>query len=582
MFLARRLPIYPLPLCALLILGSGCLLRTDADAEGREVLSSPEKDQGVVTLPPEDMGGDDMTAPEDMPTPPVDMMPTAGGEGEQDNDGDGTCAPTCEVANLGCSGEQAACDDSSGAATCVPTPFSCAQASVLLETMDDGIYTLYVGNDPGKPWSAICVDMNTGAPKTYLPLGVNSGDSNRFEFVDIRETLTVGGTYEAIVMAVTTFWMVRIDPSNLRVDLDDFTFSVTDYYDNDTRVSGKQVPFGTAESCSKQIADPNNRLSARGKIDLTNTPFKIDQSFLSAGECPDVVNESSSDSSYTLRIDGGDEQEEACAVVGPQSYAVRIGSRCNGSVTSPSDTEGPEGFLQLSYEGGVPSLQEVPKTCLELKFANFSRVSGQYTLYADRDPEKPWTALCRGMEAFSQKRFPLDGRDGVIKEYLELSEQDGASNLMQAGGDASNSVSVETKYRAIRLDPNTFEVDVVDLQEADSTKRNPNAGESSVKYGIVYSTTAECCDRTYPGAGKVDLRGTGFVVDDTFDLVGNCPMGGVSFTSQGAVADLTVTGFPGTIIPHRGALNLGVECGNGPQFFGYYSETDFILRLAYP
>ena len=186
------------------------------------------------------------------------------------------------------------------------------------------------------------------------------------------------------------------------------------------------------------------------------------------------------------------------------------------------------------------------------------------------------------MEAFSQKRFPLDGRDGVIKEYLELSEQDGASNLMQAGGDASNSVSVETKYRAIRLDPNTFEVDVVDLQEADSTKRNPNAGESSVKYGIVYSTTAECCDRTYPGAGKVDLRGTGFVVDDTFDLVGNCPMGGVSFTSQGAVADLTVTGFPGTIIPHRGALNLSTDCGNGLQFFGYYSETDFILRLAYP
>ena len=130
-------PLLAMGACACLV-QTGCLLQTNADAEGRDVLSPTDmgKDDGVILLPGDMNDGDmgnptDMPAPpSDMPTPPADM--SSGCEpGQQDNDNDGTCAPDCDTANLGCTGSTAACDDSSGTAMCVPTPESCAQAKAL-------------------------------------------------------------------------------------------------------------------------------------------------------------------------------------------------------------------------------------------------------------------------------------------------------------------------------------------------------------------------------------------------------------------------------------------------------------------
>lgn len=119
------------------------------------------------------------------------------------------------------------------------------------------------------------------------------------------------------------------------------------------------------------------------------------------------------------------------------------------------------------------------------------------------------------------------------------------------------------KYCVICFDFNMFEVDVVDFQEVDLIKWNLNVGEFLVKYGIVYFIMVECCDCIYFGVGKVDLRGMGFVVDDMFDFVGNCLMGGVFFILQGVVVDFIVIGFFGMIILYRGVFNLSIDCGNG-------------------
>jgi hypothetical protein len=54
-----------------------------------------------------------------------------------------------------------------------PLPATCAD--IALPT--DGEYTLYVGGDKGKPWTAYCADMAT-TPVEYLPLAMVLGDHN--------------------------------------------------------------------------------------------------------------------------------------------------------------------------------------------------------------------------------------------------------------------------------------------------------------------------------------------------------------------------------------------------------------------
>ena len=582
MFIIRRSAAYILPLCALSILGSGCLLKTNADAEGRDVISSSDMDQGVVTLPPEDMESDgDMSAPSDMPTPPSDMASGPCGADEQDNDGDGTCMPTCEASGINCTG-MGVCSDAMGEASCTQTPASCEQVRSLALTQDDGFYTLYAQNDPQKPWRAICVDMNTPTPGTYLPLGVNSGSSNRFEYVDIRETSSGSGNFEAVTMAVTTFWMVRVDPLTLRVDLEDFTFSSTEYYDVEIENSGKRVPFGTAESCSKQIQDALQWQDASSVIDLTHTPFKIADRFVTAGECAEPFDAEVDGVVQEVEINGGSPTASECAMVGPESYAARQGSQCEGGNVVEGQA-GVEPFMQLAYVGSSTDPSEVPRTCLELKFADFSREDGDYTLYADRDPGKPWNATCEGLTAMTEKRFLKTGRAAGPKEYLELVEVTGESNLMQEGGDDTNPVRKETRYTKLRIDPRTFEVNVVDDSYAETTLIEQDLNDqSSVKYGIVSSRSQFCCNGNYPGKGVIDLTGTGFQVDDTFLLYGECPVGGATPPQGGAKVTLLGDGSPGTIGPRRAALPTIRSCNEVFVEGSHYSELNFILRLSYP
>ena len=575
-------PLLAMGACACLV-QTGCLLQTNADAEGRDVLSPTDmgKDDGVILLPGDMNDGDmgnptDMPAPpSDMPTPPADM--SSGCEpGQQDNDNDGTCAPDCDTANLGCTGSTAACDDSSGTAMCVPTPESCAQAKALLGTQDDGVYTLYVEQDPEQPWDAVCVGS-----RTYLPLSVTSGDSNRFEYVDIQPIPNdPNGTFEAIPMAVTSFWMVNIDPSTLQIDIDDYAFAYTEYYNRDIENEGKVMPFGVVESCSRQLPDQNGYLSARGKIDLTNTPFELDQTFAPAGNCADDASPSdSSGQVYDLHIDGGGAPDRGCGYMAPSSFAARLGQRCDDSVITPENQEAVDRGVQLVYRGDAPSVREYPKTCTEIKFTNFASFDGDHVLYADRDPGKPYQVECDGMDEVTMPTFPAGGREGAISEYLELPEQSGMSNAFQRTNDAFQ-VALQTRYQKVRFDPRTFEVNIVDTTHVQNDVSDPDLANETVKYGIISSLAL---NNNSPASGRVDLRGTGFAIDDAFGTFGQCPMGDAMFSENNQVADLNVSGPGATLSVIRDASSNVAFCGDDfPDAEGYCSETDFILRLTYP
>jgi hypothetical protein len=69
-------------------------------------------------------------------TPVVDAGPGGCGAGLQDNDGNGTCEPTCDAANLGC--VNGACSDATGTATCTcQTGSSGAKCDVCVDGYQD-------------------------------------------------------------------------------------------------------------------------------------------------------------------------------------------------------------------------------------------------------------------------------------------------------------------------------------------------------------------------------------------------------------------------------------------------------------
>jgi hypothetical protein len=125
--------------------------------------------------------------------------------------------------------------------------------------------TLYVGGDPGKPWTAVC-----NGTATYLPL---AGAANTSSY-PVGSCATVGG---GAAGGVFTSWsMLRIDPATLLVDTSDFTGAVStgDTYEVSGNGTYKHdyvvMPFAATRSCLDQMP-----ASPGAGVDLTGTHFAI-------------------------------------------------------------------------------------------------------------------------------------------------------------------------------------------------------------------------------------------------------------------------------------------------------------------
>lgn len=141
-------------------------------------------------------------------------------------------------------------------------PQSCAELKVADPSAGDGEYTLYVGRNTLKPWTAYCQGMS-GSPVEYLPLVHKSGSSNTSKFA-------VGGSATG-TSVITDYSKLRIDPVSLQVDISDQTYSTSTGLLSYAGTAITSMPYGVAMSCAtvpSQLGFAN--------IDLGGTPFAVE------------------------------------------------------------------------------------------------------------------------------------------------------------------------------------------------------------------------------------------------------------------------------------------------------------------
>lgn len=157
------------------------------------------------------------------------------------------------------------------AAPPTPRPASCAEAA----TVKNVTTTLYVGNDPAKPWKAHC--GNAGETYLVLPAGAIANWS----------VYPSGGCAEAQGPAwARTGWnRVRIDPTTFVVTTNDFAGATS--FGDTHEVSGdgaidfhyRSMPFASGRSCRED----DTLVVAR--VDLSETPFRVagDNTYVTEG-----------------------------------------------------------------------------------------------------------------------------------------------------------------------------------------------------------------------------------------------------------------------------------------------------------
>lgn len=196
-----------------------------------------------------------------------------------------------------------------------------------------------------------------------------------------------------------------------------------------------------------------------------------------------------------------------------------------------------------------------PQRCADVLVGTPGAADGEYTLYADNDPSLPWQAWCRDM-------------DQEPAEYLILPMSGDGLNFAQYTADGT---TVRTTYSRVRIDPQSFLVDISDQTFSRSTGQAMVGMMvvTSIPYAVAMDYTGHTPEHL--GLGNVDLRGTPFTVSSTqWFVFGQTPDGLAVPSWDDQVVDLQVAGAIGYIVPT--AVDPGCPCNNW---------GDFLLQLTY-
>jgi hypothetical protein len=180
-------------------------------------------------------------------------------------------------------------------ATPTPThtkPASCQEIRDADPTAPDGGYLI---KPDDLPFTVYCHDM-AGTPKEYLTLLYTGGESNFSQY-------PVGGATTTTETVTTHYNKIRLDPSNLTVDIADHTFATSTGQIN---LSGPPYsfdwrPYAYASDCRYWPNAPNGQAN----IDLTGTPFIVSDTFSTFGWQAGGSATYSADSHQVVKLVGG-------------------------------------------------------------------------------------------------------------------------------------------------------------------------------------------------------------------------------------------------------------------------------------
>ncbi|MCY1042359.1 GON domain-containing protein [Corallococcus sp. bb12-1] len=360
----------------------------------------------------------------------------------------------------------------------------------------DGDYTLYVSGDASAPWTVYCHGM-AGTPTEFLTLARTEAGANSSRY-------NAGGASPGTTVR-TAFTRLRIHPLTLKVNTADQTFATSTGSLRHSPDTVTSMSYGVAMSCNRTLAQAN--------IDLRDTPFAVPRGQL----VPWAGGTAGSGAVYS-------EQDQVVSLLGG-GYCGFVGI---AGIVNPYNQNG--GLLQLQYRLG-----DRPMSCQDIKTAQPAAQDGDYTLFVNRDPLKPWTAYCHGMA-------------GTPAEYLTLVRTgDGFNSSQYTAGGNSPGGDVRTTYARIRINPLTLRTDTADQTFATSTGSLLHGNQQPVN-AMPYASAMGC---STVGLANIDLRGTPFAL-----ISGQLSRGGVSsesssvsFSDNNQVANLRGYGGCGWVAP---------------------------------
>ncbi|QSQ11366.1 GON domain-containing protein [Myxococcus landrumensis] len=180
--------------------------------------------------------------------------------GESDIDCGAACFTGCAQGQK-CFGDADCGDGSCVSGICKNQWFStCAERRAADPALPDGHYTLYIGGDAKKGWTAYCADM-AGTPKEYLTLQ-NTTNAN-FSQYTVEESPS-----ESTLR--TRFTKVRLDPVTLLLNPSDVTFSTSTGQVTHGQATVASMPFGAAMDCAAAGSE-----TGIGNVDFTGLPFVV-------------------------------------------------------------------------------------------------------------------------------------------------------------------------------------------------------------------------------------------------------------------------------------------------------------------
>jgi hypothetical protein len=200
-----------------------------------------------------------------------------------------------------------------------------------------------------------------------------------------------------------------------------------------------------------------------------------------------------------------------------------------------------------------------PATCADIKAHAPAAADGNFTLYLDGDPTRPWTAFCADMAT-------------APAEYLSVDTQH--NNSQYASGGASPGTTVMTTFSRVRFDPASHEIDIADRTFATSTGMLNHSGSGTMVTSMPYGVAMDCRSASsHGGLGEIDLSGTGFALDAAtmFAKGGNQPGGSVQISTDRANVKLSGGGDCGWIAPSGAPANP----------FNNNVTSGFLLKLVY-
>lgn len=198
------------------------------------------------------------------------------------------------------------------------------------------------------------------------------------------------------------------------------------------------------------------------------------------------------------KFDGGSDPAKGCFAKLERKFA--------GSCLTTADTSNVEADVDAFVAAINCTLDAaacLPRACLDIRSAALAESGqappdGSYTLYVDRNPNRPWTAFCRNLGT------------PAPSDYLTVVE---ASNFSQLSDGA---VVTQTNHRRLRIDPVALRIDLLDDRFAttEAGALPPPGGRLHLPAGFAEFVSPNADDGP-PAEARLDLGGTGFVMAES-------------------------------------------------------------------